>query len=134
MANTILIVEDDEMNRDMMARHLKWDGYEIITAGNGVQAVALAQSEAIDLILMDMGLPIMSGWEATKRLKKAAETKAIPIIALTAYVLTDERTRCLAIGCDEYEGKPIDFPRLVSKIQRCIVQASRTSSQEDATR
>src|SRR5262245_54907326 len=108
----ILIVEDDDMNRDMLARHLKWEGYQVIAAVNGVQAVALARSEAIDLILMDMGLPIMNGWQATHRLKSAPETQPIPIIALTAYALTEDRAKCLDIGCDEYETKPIEFPRL----------------------
>ena len=99
----ILIVEDDDMNRDMLARHLKWEGYQVIAAVNGVQAVALARSEPIDLILMDMGLPIMNGWQATYRLKSAPETQPIPIIALTAYALTEDRAKCLDIGCDEYE-------------------------------
>ncbi len=117
----ILVVEDDEMNRDMLARHLKWEGYQIVTAANGVQAIALAHSEAIDLILMDMGLPILDGWQATQRLKRAPATQAIPIIALTAYALTEDRDKCFQVGCDDYETKPIDFPRLLAKMQHCLV-------------
>ena len=128
----ILIVEDDDMNRDMLARHLKWEGYQVIAAVNGVQAVALARSEAIDLILMDMGLPIMSGWQATNRLKSAPETQPIPIIALTAYALTEDRAKCLDIGCDEYETKPIEFPRLLAKMRRLLESRPKASPQEEA--
>jgi two-component system, cell cycle response regulator DivK len=116
----ILIVEDDEMNRDMMARHLKWEGYQVVTAINGVQAVALAQSEQIDLILMDMGLPVMNGWQAAHRLKAAPATRAIPIIALTAYAMTEDRIKAINVGCDEYETKPVDFPRLFAKMRRFL--------------
>lgn len=130
----ILLVEDDAMNRDMMARHLKWEGYQVITAANGVQAVALAQSEAIDLILMDMRLPIMNGWEATHRLKAAPATCAIPIIALTAYALSEDRAKCLNVGCDEYESKPIDFPRLLTKMHRLLETTPNASRQADPTR
>jgi CheY-like chemotaxis protein len=119
----ILIAEDDAMNRDMMARHLKWEGYQVITAMNGVQAVALAQSELIDLILMDMGMPILDGWEATRRLKGAPATQSIPIIALTAYAVIEDRAKCLSAGCDEYETKPVDFPRLFAKMQRFLANA-----------
>jgi len=128
----ILIVEDDDMNRDMLARHLKWEGYQVIAAVNGVQAVALARSEPIDLILMDMGLPIMSGWQATYRLKSAPETQPIPIIALTAYALTEDRAKCLDIGCDEYETKPIEFPRLLAKMRRLLESRPKASPQEEA--
>src|SRR5262245_57534706 len=128
----ILIVEDDDMNRDMLARHLKWEGYQVIAAANGVQAVALARSEPIDLILMDMGLPIMNGWQATLRLKAAPETQAIPIIALTAYALTEDRAKCLSIGCDEYETKPIEFPRLLAKMRRLLETRSKASPHEGA--
>jgi CheY-like chemotaxis protein len=127
----ILIVEDDEMNRDMVARHLKWEGYQTITAANGVQAVALAQSESVDLILMDMGLPIMNGWQATHRLKAMPETRAIPIIALTAYALTEDRAACLSVGCDEYESKPIDFPRLLAKMHQFLTGTPIAARQED---
>ena len=126
----VLIVEDDEMNRDMMARHLKWEGYTVITARNGVQAVALAQSGSIDLILMDMGLPILNGWEATQRLKAAPTTCAIPIIALTAFALSEERAKCFEVGCDEYESKPIDFPRLLAKMRGLLNRTPTTSLHE----
>jgi two-component system, cell cycle response regulator DivK len=128
----ILLVEDDDMNRDMMARHLKWEGYQVITAVNGVQAVALAQSGSIDLILMDMRLPILNGWEATVRLKAAPATRAIPIIALTAYALSEERAKCIQVGCDEYEGKPINFPRLLEKMGRFLNNTPSTSMHKDA--
>ena len=117
---TILLVEDDPMNLDMMTRHLKWEGYRVITATNGVQAVALARSAAVDLILMDMGLPIMNGWQATERLKTGADTRDIPIIALTAYALTEERIQSLAAGCDDIETKPVDFARLWAKMKRYL--------------
>ena len=130
----ILIVEDDQMNRDMMARHLKWEGYQVVTAVNGVQAVALAQSESIDLILMDMGLPVMDGWEATHRLKTTRHTRSIPIIALTAYALSEDRARCLSAGCDEYESKPIDFPRLLAKMKRFLAGMPKAAARQDTTR
>ena len=116
----ILLAEDDAMNRDMMARHLKWEGYQVITAVNGIQAVALAQSELIDLILMDMGMPILDGWEATRRLKDAPATRSIPVIALTAYAVIEDRAKCLRAGCDEYENKPVDFARLLAMRQRFL--------------
>jgi two-component system cell cycle response regulator DivK len=124
----ILLAEDDAMNRDMVARHLKWEGYHVITAVNGIQAVALAQSELIDLILMDMGMPILDGWEATRRLKGAPATHSIPIIALTAYAVIEDRAKCLSVGCDEYETKPVDFPRLLAKMQRFLEQAPQEGS------
>jgi CheY-like chemotaxis protein len=130
----ILIVEDDEMNRTMMARHLNWEGYTVITAANGVQAVALAQSGSIDLILMDMGLPIMTGWEATRRLKTAPATCAIPIIALTAYALSEDRAKCFQVGCDEYESKPIDFQRLFAKMSRFLNNTPAASIHKDTGR
>jgi two-component system cell cycle response regulator DivK len=121
----ILLAEDDAMNRDMVARHLKWEGYQVITAVNGIQAVALAQSELIDLILMDMGMPILDGWEATRRLKDAPATRSIPIIALTAYAVLEDRVKCMSVGCDEYETKPINFPRLLAKMQQFLENAPK---------
>jgi CheY-like chemotaxis protein len=121
----ILIAEDDAMNLDMMSRHLKWEGYQVVTAVNGVQAVALAQSESIDLVLMDMGMPILDGWEATRRLKAAPLTRHIPVIALTAYAVSEDRAKCLSVGCDEYETKPVDFPRLLAKMQRFLARAAK---------
>src|SRR5438552_9334730 len=110
----ILIVEDDSSIRDMLNRRLAFEGYQVITATDGARAVALARAEIPDLILMDMGLPILNGWQATHRIKMKPETQAIPIIALTAYALPEDRARCIAAGCDEYESKPIEFPRLLS--------------------
>ena len=128
----ILVVEDDEMNREMVARHLKWEGFHIITAANGVQALALANSEAIDLILMDMGLPILDGWQATRRLKTAPTTRSIPIIALTAYALTEDRARCLEVGCNDYETKPVDFPKLLAKMRHWLTTTKPEKSHEGA--
>jgi len=117
---TILLVEDDMLNREMVTRRLIWEGYQIITAEDGAQAIALAQSEQPDLILLDMGLPIMNGWQAAQRLKAAISTRAIPIIALTAYALNEDRAKSLEAGCDDYETKPVDFPRLHAKIQALL--------------
>ena len=116
----VLIAEDDEMNRDMLSRRLEWEGYQVITATDGVQAVALALSERPDLILMDMGMPILNGWQATHRIKTSQQTCAIPIIALTAYAMADERAKCLRMGCDEYEAKPVDFTRLLVKMRALL--------------
>src|SRR5690348_8656955 len=97
---TLLLVEDDEMNRDMLARRLKKEGYNIITAADGARAILMARQELPDLILMDMGLPLVSGWQAVHRLKALRETRAIPIIALTAYAMPEDRVRSLNVGCD----------------------------------
>ena len=112
----ILLVEDDAMNRDMLAERLEMKGHQVVTAADGAQAVRMAQTEHPDLILMDMGLPIMNGWQATHRIKAMAETHAIPIIALTAYTLDEDRRKCLSMGCDAYESKPVEFRRLLSKM------------------
>jgi two-component system cell cycle response regulator DivK len=116
----ILLVEDNEMNRDMLSRRLERRGYQVLTAIDGVQGVELAQSEHPDLILMDMSLPILDGWQATQQLKAAPETKDIPIIALTAHAMAGDREHCLQAGCDDYETKPIEFPRLLAKIQTLL--------------
>ena len=116
----ILIAEDDPMNREMIRRYLQLAGYEVITATDGEQAVAMAGSEMPALILMDLGLPVLSGWDATKQLRMAPETRAIPIIALTAYALVGDREKALAAGCNDYETKPINFSRLQMKIQAFI--------------
>jgi two-component system cell cycle response regulator DivK len=116
----ILLVEDDAMNRDMMTQRLIWVGYQVISANNGAEAVTLALSEQPDLILMDMGLPILNGWQATHRIKCAPETCTIPIIALTAYALAEDKRKCLAVGCDEYESKPVDFARLREKMSALL--------------
>lgn len=113
----ILLVEDNEMNCDMLTRRLERRGHQVLIATDGVQGVALAQSELPNLILMDMSLPILDGWEATRRLKALPQTSAIPIIALTAHAMSGDRERCFEAGCDDYDTKPIEFRRLMSKIE-----------------
>jgi two-component system, cell cycle response regulator DivK len=114
---TILVVEDESSIRDLIERRLAIEGYQIIHATNGALAIALARSEQPDLIVMDIGLPIMNGWQATQRLKSQPETRAIPILALTAYAMSEDRQRSLDAGCDAYETKPIDFASLLQKIR-----------------
>ena len=113
----ILLVEDNEMNRDMLSRRLQRRGYEVIVAVDGDQGLDLARQETPDLILMDMSLPGVDGWEATRRLKDAPETESIPIIALTAHAMSSDRDKALEAGCDDYDTKPIELPRLLSKIE-----------------
>ena len=117
---TILVVEDEASIRDLIERRLLIEKYQVITAPDGARGVALARSEQPALILMDMGLPTLNGWQATLRIKTRPETQAIPIIALTAYAMPEDRERCLAAGCDEYETKPINFPRLLQKIRALL--------------
>ena len=117
---TIMVVEDEAAIRDLLQRRLVLENYRVITASDGARAIALARSEQPALILMDMGLPILNGWQATQRLKSKPDTQAIPIIALTAYAMPEDRDRCLAAGCNEYETKPIDFPRLLLKIRALL--------------
>ncbi|MDC3140377.1 response regulator [Alphaproteobacteria bacterium] len=112
----ILIVEDNEMNRDMLSRRLLKKGFEIIIAVDGAEGVKKTINEKPDLVLMDMSLPVMDGWEATKNLKANNETAKIPIIALTAHAMAQDKEKALAAGCDEYDTKPIDLNRLLSKI------------------
>lgn len=116
----ILLVEDNEMNRDMLLRRLKRRGYEVVIAIDGGQGVTMAKSEAPDLILMDMSLPVLDGWEATRRIKAGSDTQFIPIIALTAHAMSGDREKCLEAGCDDYDTKPVEFPRLLEKIQSLI--------------
>lgn len=113
----ILIVEDNEDNRDMLLRRLQRRGYETVVAVDGQQGVDLAQVEMPDLILMDMSLPVIDGWEATRRLKDDPATQHIPIIALTAHAMSGDREKALAAGCDDYDTKPTDLPRLLAKIE-----------------
>src|SRR6266536_1549802 len=112
----ILLVEDNEMNRDMLSRRLQRRGYEVVIAVDGGQGLEMAQSETPDLILMDMSLPVLDGWEATRRLKAAPATQAIPIIALTAHAMAGDRAQAVEAGCNDYDTKPIEFPRLLGKI------------------
>ncbi len=116
----ILLVEDNEMNRDMLSRRLIRKGYEVVIAVDGGQGVAMAKSEKPDLILMDMSLPVIDGWEATRQVKAAEETKAIPVIALTAHAMSGDREKALEAGCNDYDTKPIELPRLLSKIETLL--------------
>jgi len=113
----ILLVEDNEMNRDMLSRRLQRKGYEVVIAVDGAEGVSLTSSENPDLVLMDMSLPVMDGWEATRQLKANPQTQAIPVIALTAHAMSGDREKALNAGCDDYDTKPIELPRLLSKIE-----------------
>lgn len=119
----LLYVEDNEMNRDMLSRRLGRRGHEVLIAEDGEQGIQKAIDEQPDLILMDMSLPVVDGWEATRRLKAASETADIPIIGLTAHAMADDREKCLAAGCDDYDTKPVDLPRLLSKIEQWLDQS-----------
>lgn len=116
----ILLVEDNEMNQDMLSRRLLRRGYEVIIAGDGAQGVTMSLSEFPDIILMDMSLPILDGWEATRHIKFNPVTKHIPIIALTAHAMSGDRENALAAGCDDYDTKPVDFKRLLGKIEALL--------------
>lgn len=113
----ILLVEDNEMNRDMLSRRLQKRGFTIVIAIDGQEALTLAEQEKPDLILMDMSLPVLDGWEATKQLKSFPQTREIPIIALTAHAMEGHRIKAMESGCDDYDTKPVDLPRLLSKIE-----------------
>ena len=116
----ILIVEDNEMNRDMLSRRLARRGYAVVTAVDGEQGLVAAETERPDLILMDMSLPGLDGWEATRQIKAAPESGHIPVIALTAHAMASDRLMCFEAGCSDYEGKPIDFTRLLAKIRTLL--------------
>jgi len=116
----ILLVEDNEMNRDMLSRRLERKGFEVVMAPDGQQGLELAASEAPDLILMDMSLPVLDGWEATRRVKAGDATRNIPVIALTAHAMVGDRDKALDAGCDDYDTKPVDFPRLLGKIEMLL--------------
>jgi two-component system cell cycle response regulator DivK len=116
----ILIVEDNEMNRDMLSRRLIRRGYTVVTAVDGEQGLVAAGSERPDLILMDMSLPVMDGWEATRRLKAESATQAIPVIGLTAHAMTGDRDKAMAAGCDDYDTKPVELPRLLEKVEALL--------------
>jgi two-component system, cell cycle response regulator DivK len=116
----ILLVEDNEMNRDMLSRRLVRKGYEVVTCVDGLRGVELAHSEGPDLILMDMSLPELDGWEATRRIKANPALRAVPIIALTAHAMSGDREMALEAGCDDYDTKPIELPRLLAKIEMLL--------------
>lgn len=120
VATRILLIEDNELNRDMLARRLARKGYEVTTAVDGQVGVASARETLPDLILMDMSLPKLDGWDATRRLKSETATASIPVIALTAHAMAGDREKALDAGCDDYDTKPVDFPRLVSKIEALL--------------
>ncbi len=120
----ILLVEDNEMNRDMLSRRLERKGYGIVMALDGQQAVDMATSEAPALILMDMSLPIIDGWEATRRIKASAATRGIPIIALTAHAMQGDELKAKEAGCDDFDTKPVELPRLLEKIEAQLKRVS----------
>ena len=125
---TVLLVEDNEDNRIVYSTILRHFGYTVTEALNGEEGISKARAERPDLILMDMDLPVLSGWQATNCLKSGPETFMIPIIALTAYVLSDDRERCFDVGCDEYESKPIEFASLLKKIQTLLNSQSKSAA------
>ena len=116
----ILLVEDNEMNRDMLSRRLVKRGYDVVIAIDGQEGVAKAQSESPDLILMDMSLPVVDGWEATRRIKSDPATRAIPVIALTAHAMAGDEEKARAAGCDDFDTKPVELPRLLSKLEALV--------------
>jgi len=113
-------VEDNEMNRDMLSRRLQRRGYEVVIAVDGAEGVASVRSQSPDLILMDMSLPVMTGWDATRSLKSSPETRHIPVIALTAHAMSTDRDQAMQAGCDDYDTKPIDLARLLEKIESLL--------------
>ena len=120
----ILLVEDNEMNRDMLSRRLERKGYQVVLAVDGQAGVEMAVSEAPDLVLMDMSLPVLDGWEATRRLKADPATAHIPVIALTAHAMSSDRDKALEAGCDDYDTKPVELPRLLGKIEALLSRAA----------
>ena len=116
----VLLVEDNEMNLDMLTRRLQRRNYEVLIAQDGARGIELARSEKPDLILMDMSLPVLDGWQATRQIKADDDLKHIPIIALTAHAIAGDREKALAAGCDEYETKPVKFPELMAKIAQFL--------------
>ncbi len=122
----ILLVEDNEMNRDMLSRRLERKGYEVVLAADGRIGVDLAASESPDVILMDMSLPVIDGWEATRQIKAAPATADIPVIALTAHAMAGDREQALGAGCDDYDTKPIELPRLLEKIAAQLTRVGKS--------
>ena len=120
----VLVVEDNEMNRDMLARRLQRRGYEVIVSVDGEDGVNKARSDSPDIILMDMDLPVLDGWAATRQLKASPETQSIPVIALTAHAMAGDREKALEAGCDDYDTKPVEFSRLTEKIESLLGKGS----------
>jgi two-component system, cell cycle response regulator DivK len=123
----LLLIEDNEMNRDMLSRRLIRRGYEVAIAVDGDQGVTMAQSEKPDLVLMDMSLPVIDGWEATRRIKSSEETRHLPVIGLTAHAMAGDREKALEAGCDDYDTKPIELERLIGKIEALLPGGAKTS-------
>ena len=123
----ILLVEDNEMNRDMLSRRLVRRGFEVIMAVDGQEALSKAREDSPLLILMDMSLPVLDGWEATRLLKQDQATRSIPVIGLTAHAMAGDREKCLAAGCDQYDTKPVDFERLIGNIREFLPENTPTS-------
>jgi two-component system, cell cycle response regulator DivK len=119
----VLLVEDNEMNRDMLSRRLTRRGFEVIFAVDGQQGVDLARTERPDIILMDMSLPVLDGWEATRRVKADDATRSVPVIGLTAHAMSGDRERAIEAGCDDYDTKPVELDRLIGKIERLLSAA-----------
>ena len=130
----VLLVEDNEESREGLSRYLRRNGYEILLAVDGRQAVDVARAAVPDLILIDLNLPVLDGWEATRQLKAGSETRGIPVIALTAHAMAGDRERALEAGCDDYDTKPIDFPRLLTKIESLLEKKAQPAPQPEARR
>ena len=128
---TLLLVEDNEESRDGLSRHLRRKGYDILLAVDGRQGVDVARAKGPDLILMDMSLPVLDGWEATRQLKAGSETRGIPVIALTAHAMAGDREKALEAGCDDYDTKPIEFARLLTKIESLLEKKATLARGKD---
>lgn len=122
----VLLVEDNEMNRDMLSRRLQRKGFDVVFALDGQAAVSMADSERPDIILMDMSLPVMDGWEATRQIKGNSDLNTIPIIALTAHAMSGDREKALEAGCEDYDTKPVDFLRLIDKINGLLSDSANS--------
>ena len=128
----ILLVEDNEMNRDMLSRRLQRKGYQVVLALDGQSGVEMTQTQAPDLVLMDMSLPVLDGWEATRRLKADTATRHIPVIALTAHAMSSDREKAIEAGCDDYDTKPVELTRLLAKIE-ALLRGRKMASAEEPT-
>lgn len=128
MMPKILLVEDNEMNRDMLSRRLIRKGFEVVMAIDGAEGVAMAQRENPDLILMDMSLPIINGWEATQQIRASPQVASVPIIALTAHAMSGDREKAIEAGCDDYDTKPVELPRLLEKIDTLLKRTTATTT------
>jgi CheY-like chemotaxis protein len=130
----VLLVEDNEESRDGLSRYLRRNGYEILVAVDGRQGVDVGRAAVPDLILIDLSLPVLDGWEATRQLRAESETRGIPVIALTAHAMAGDRERALEAGCDDYDTKPVEFPRLLTKIESLLAKKASPAPQPEARR